>query len=134
MGTALMVVSGSDPENRFGARKMHPLQGRIARHCSADRAVTNAAYNRPQAATPFGRGPTNTLFPSSQPTRSRLVSPMRELEREPIPSPQSKAAGGGPFDDRHLAIVGRGRVGRSLARAAEAAGIRVRLAGRRDAV
>jgi predicted short-subunit dehydrogenase-like oxidoreductase (DUF2520 family) len=59
---------------------------------------------------------------------------MRELEREPIPSPQSEAAGGGPFDDRHLAIIGRGRVGRSLARAAEAAGVRVKLAGRADAV
>jgi predicted short-subunit dehydrogenase-like oxidoreductase (DUF2520 family) len=54
---------------------------------------------------------------------------MRELEREPLPSPLSDALG-----ERHLAIVGRGRVGGSLARAAEAAGIEVRLAGRADAV
>jgi predicted short-subunit dehydrogenase-like oxidoreductase (DUF2520 family) len=50
---------------------------------------------------------------------------MRELEREPLPSSPSATP---------LVIVGRGRAGRSLARAAEAAGIEVRLAGRDDAV
>jgi len=44
---------------------------------------------------------------------------MRELEREELPSPLSAAS---------LVIVGRGRVGRSLARAAEADGIEVTLA------
>jgi predicted short-subunit dehydrogenase-like oxidoreductase (DUF2520 family) len=57
---------------------------------------------------------------------------MRELERDPLPSPLSDALGGATFRDRHLAIVGRGRVGGSLARAAETAGIEVRLAGRED--
>jgi predicted short-subunit dehydrogenase-like oxidoreductase (DUF2520 family) len=46
---------------------------------------------------------------------------MRELERDDLPSPLSAAP---------LAVVGRGRVGRSLARAAELAGIEVRTAGR----
>jgi predicted short-subunit dehydrogenase-like oxidoreductase (DUF2520 family) len=45
---------------------------------------------------------------------------MRELERDDLPSPLSDAT---------LVIVGRGRVGRSLARAAELAGIAVRTAG-----
>jgi predicted short-subunit dehydrogenase-like oxidoreductase (DUF2520 family) len=49
---------------------------------------------------------------------------MRELERDPLPSPLNAP----------LAIVGRGRVGRSLARAAEPAGLEVRLAGRDDAI
>jgi predicted short-subunit dehydrogenase-like oxidoreductase (DUF2520 family) len=49
---------------------------------------------------------------------------MRELERDPLPSPLKAP----------LAIVGRGRVGRSLARAVELAGMEVRLAGREDAV
>jgi predicted short-subunit dehydrogenase-like oxidoreductase (DUF2520 family) len=53
---------------------------------------------------------------------------MRELERETFPSPLSDALGSAP-----LAIVGHGRVGGSLARAAKAAGIEVRLAGREDA-
>jgi predicted short-subunit dehydrogenase-like oxidoreductase (DUF2520 family) len=52
---------------------------------------------------------------------------MRELERETLSSPLSDVLGGA-----HLAIVGRGRVGGSLARAAGAAGIEVRLAGRED--
>src|SRR5436190_3058127 len=46
---------------------------------------------------------------------------MRELERDSLPSPLSAAP---------LVVVGRGRVGGSLARAAEVAGIEVRLAGR----
>jgi predicted short-subunit dehydrogenase-like oxidoreductase (DUF2520 family) len=46
---------------------------------------------------------------------------MRELERDDLPTPLSA----GP-----LVVVGRGRVGTSLARAAEAAGIEVRMAAR----
>jgi predicted short-subunit dehydrogenase-like oxidoreductase (DUF2520 family) len=53
---------------------------------------------------------------------------MRELERETLPAPLSDALGSAP-----LAIVGRGRAGGSLARAALGAGIEVRLAGREDA-
>jgi predicted short-subunit dehydrogenase-like oxidoreductase (DUF2520 family) len=45
---------------------------------------------------------------------------MRELERDDLPSPLNAAP---------LVVVGRGRVGGSLARAAEAAGIEVRTAG-----
>jgi predicted short-subunit dehydrogenase-like oxidoreductase (DUF2520 family) len=45
---------------------------------------------------------------------------MRELERDDLPSPLNAT----------LAIVGRGAVGKSLARAAEAAGMDVRTAGR----
>jgi predicted short-subunit dehydrogenase-like oxidoreductase (DUF2520 family) len=49
---------------------------------------------------------------------------MRELERDSLPSPHHAT----------LALIGRGRAGRSLAGAAERAGIEVRLAGRDDAV
>src|SRR5262245_22097422 len=48
---------------------------------------------------------------------------MRELERDDLPSPLSGAT---------LAVVGRGRVGGSIATAAEVAGIEVRRAGRDD--
>ncbi len=41
---------------------------------------------------------------------------MRELERESLPLPT-------PFTAAPLAVIGRGRVGRSLARVAELAGI-----------
>jgi prephenate dehydrogenase len=50
---------------------------------------------------------------------------MRELERESLPSPLSATS---------LVVVGRGRVGGSLARAAELAGIEVRLASADRAV
>ncbi|HEX3563100.1 MAG TPA: DUF2520 domain-containing protein [Solirubrobacterales bacterium] len=50
---------------------------------------------------------------------------MRELERDSLPSPLSA----GP-----LVVVGRGRVGGSLSRAAELAGIDVRTAGRDEAL
>jgi predicted short-subunit dehydrogenase-like oxidoreductase (DUF2520 family) len=46
---------------------------------------------------------------------------MRELERDDLPSPLSTA--------EPLVVVGRGRVGRSLARAARASGIEVRTTG-----
>jgi predicted short-subunit dehydrogenase-like oxidoreductase (DUF2520 family) len=49
---------------------------------------------------------------------------MRELERDSLPSPLSAAP---------LAVVGRGRAGSSLARAAELAGIEVRVTGRGEA-
>ncbi len=53
---------------------------------------------------------------------------MRELERDPTDSFDSTAL------RAPLAVVGPGRVGRSLARAALDAGLEVELAGRRDAV
>jgi predicted short-subunit dehydrogenase-like oxidoreductase (DUF2520 family) len=46
---------------------------------------------------------------------------MRELERDHLPT---------PLTDAPLALIGRGRVGGSLARAAEAVGIEVQVAGR----
>jgi predicted short-subunit dehydrogenase-like oxidoreductase (DUF2520 family) len=48
---------------------------------------------------------------------------MRELERDDLPSPLSATP---------LVVVGRGRVGGSLARAAEAAGIDIRTAGHHE--
>ena len=51
---------------------------------------------------------------------------MRELERDSIPSPLNAA--------KPLVVVGRGRVGASLAKAAELAGIEVRLVGRDEAI
>jgi predicted short-subunit dehydrogenase-like oxidoreductase (DUF2520 family) len=53
---------------------------------------------------------------------------MRELERDPTSS------SGAGVNHAPLAVVGPGRVGRSLARAALDAGLEVELAGRRDAV
>jgi predicted short-subunit dehydrogenase-like oxidoreductase (DUF2520 family) len=50
---------------------------------------------------------------------------MRELERDSLPSPLSATS---------LVVVGRGRVGGSIAKAAELAGIDVRLVGRDEAV
>lgn len=64
------------------------------------------------------RFPGITHTTSSLSNTDRLVSPMRELERDSLPSPLKAAP---------LVVVGRGSVGRSLAKAAEAAGIEVRL-------
>src|SRR3954470_15761529 len=65
------------------------------------------------------RGPRisiKTTLTSSK-THSRLVSPMRELEREDLSSPRATP----------LIVVGNGRVGRSLSAASERAGIEVTL-------
>jgi predicted short-subunit dehydrogenase-like oxidoreductase (DUF2520 family) len=51
---------------------------------------------------------------------------MRELERDDIPSPLNAA--------KPLVVVGRGRVGGSIARAADAIGMPVRIVSRDDAV
>src|SRR6266511_4539810 len=70
----------------------------------------------------------------ADPTSPRARAPlvwylrMRELERDPTDSFDSTAL------RAPLAVVGPGRVGRSLARAALDAGLEVELAGRRDAV
>ena len=60
----------------------------------------------------------------------RLVSPMRELEREPS-TDAARAAETPPIPP--LAVIGRGRVGRSIATAARRAGLAFRLAGRDEA-
>lgn len=55
---------------------------------------------------------------------------MRELERD-LPTDTADAEGAPPFS--RLAVIGPGRAGRSIAAAADAAGLTVRLAGRADA-
>jgi predicted short-subunit dehydrogenase-like oxidoreductase (DUF2520 family) len=55
---------------------------------------------------------------------------MRELERD-LTDAAANDAGGWPFP---LAVIGAGRAGRSIAAAAEVAGVRVELAGRERAV
>ena len=67
------------------------------------------------------------LEPTSKSTRSVWYLEMRELERD------SKRLGTGALR-APLAVVGHGRVGRAIARAALDAGLDVALAGRRDAV
>jgi len=57
----------------------------------------------------------------------RLVSPMRELERE-SPTHTARAAEAPPIPS--LAVIGPGRVGRSIATGAERAHIATRIAGR----
>jgi predicted short-subunit dehydrogenase-like oxidoreductase (DUF2520 family) len=56
---------------------------------------------------------------------------MRELERD-LPADAAPAAGARQFS--RLAVIGPGRAGRSIATAAIAAGLAVRLAGRTDAL
>jgi predicted short-subunit dehydrogenase-like oxidoreductase (DUF2520 family) len=56
---------------------------------------------------------------------------MRELERD-LPTEAAPAAGAPQFS--RLAVIGSGRAGRSIATAATAAGLVVRLAGRSDAL
>ena len=56
---------------------------------------------------------------------------MRELERD-LPTDAAPEAGAPPFP--RLAVVGAGRAGRSIASAASAAGLTVRLAGREGAL
>jgi predicted short-subunit dehydrogenase-like oxidoreductase (DUF2520 family) len=60
---------------------------------------------------------------------SRLVSRMRELERKATKDAETDAV-----ELPSLAVIGAGRVGRSTARAARDAGLRVTLSGRRDAL
>ena len=60
----------------------------------------------------------------------RLVSRMRELERKATSDPEIADA----VELPSLAVIGAGRVGRSIARAAGDAGLRVTLSGRRDAL
>jgi predicted short-subunit dehydrogenase-like oxidoreductase (DUF2520 family) len=55
---------------------------------------------------------------------------MRELERDPPDTPTPPAEGVG----MHLAVIGAGRAGNSMAAAADRAGVGVELAGRDDAL
>jgi len=79
-------------------------------------AATRKGVDRPE-------GPTN----GPEERNRRLVSPMMELEREP-PTNAARAAEAPPIPQ--LAVIGPGRVGRSIATAAERAYIATRLAGR----
>jgi hypothetical protein len=58
-------------------------------------------YNPPQAGTRNRARTTNTSH-RLQIDRSRLVSPMRELERDLLPTPMSDAWRGATVSDRHL--------------------------------
>src|SRR4029077_12072486 len=84
--------------------------------------ATPALYNRRRPRLEAERGPTEHKLSLVHRNHNRLVSPMRELERDDIPSSLSAA--------KPLVVVGRGRVGGSIAKAAEAAGIVVRLVSR----
>jgi len=61
---------------------------------------------------------------------------MRELERDSLPSPLDASPEGAPhaLAQGDLVVVGRGRVGGSLAKSAELAGLAVRVAGRDEPV
>ncbi|MQA74118.1 MAG: DUF2520 domain-containing protein [Solirubrobacterales bacterium] len=77
-----------------------------------------------------GRGrPAGSPGTPVTPTRSRLASPVRDPQRDP-PTPVDPHGATLPA----LAIIGRGRLGTALARAAAGAGLRSRLAGREDAI
>src|SRR5689334_2941873 len=89
-----------------------------------------ATYNSPRLRPQPGRGP-NRLRQFTGTAFSRLVSPMRELERD-LQTDAALAADAPPFS--RLAVIGAGRAGRSIATAATAAGLAVRLAGREDAL
>src|SRR3954447_14162304 len=82
----------------------------------------------PRPAQGVDHGSTGRLTSTA---RSRLVSPMRELERE-LPTDAARVAEQPPIPS--LAVVGSGRVGRSIATVAGRAGISLRLAGRDDAI
>ena len=70
------------------------------------------------------------ISPDTHSPLRRLVSPMRELERNPIHRAAPRAGGRAlPA----LAVIGAGRAGGSIAGAAAAAGLDVRLAGRAEA-
>ena len=77
-----------------------------------------------------GRGP-NRLRQFTGTAFGRLVSPMRELERD-LTTLAARDAGAPSFSN--LAVIGAGRAGRSIAAASSAAGLSVRLAGRDDAL
>src|SRR4029450_5624734 len=116
-----MVVRGSDHPAGAAGRKLHPFGG-----SRTGWAAKTALYTCPRAATDERRGPVKAsklLSPAHRRQDHRLVSPMRELERDDLPSPMSAA---------RLVIIGRGRVGHSLARAANGAGIEARLGARED--
>src|SRR3954447_4652015 len=97
-----------------------------------------APYTSPRAVTPESADPIELHAPpTTRPsTHSRLVSPMRELERDSLPSPldASPEDASPAVAQGDLVIVGRGRVGGSLAKAAEIAGLAVRVAGRDEPV
>src|SRR3954453_13781111 len=111
-----MVVRDPDPPSRFSSRKLLQFRrdgtGWLAR---------NALYTSPRAVTPIQRGPNRLQALTPRPSKdSRLVSPMRELERDSLPSPLSAAP---------PVVVGGGRVGASLSKAAALVGIAVQLLG-----
>src|SRR4051794_39401268 len=77
---------------------------------------------------PPGRGPNKK---HGNRVLRRLVSPMRELERD-LPADAAPTADALPIT--RLVVIGPGRAGRSIAAAAGGTGLPVRLAGRADAL
>src|SRR4029450_7943383 len=116
-----MGIVGADHPAGAADRKLRPFGG-----SRTGWAAKTALYTCPRAATDERRGPdkvSKLLSPARRRQDHRLVSPMRELERDDFPSPMSAA---------RLVIIGRGRGGHSLARAANGAGIEARLAASDD--
>lgn len=114
------MVSVPEPTHRIGMRNVR-VTGIW---------IPVPTYNSLRLRPHPGRGP-NRLGQFTGTAFSRLVSPMRELERDPL-TQAAPDAGARPFS--RLAVVGAGRAGRSIASAATAAGLDVRLAGREDAL
>src|SRR6266480_4678647 len=125
-----MVVRPDDHPGRVSGRKLD-------RFCESTPGVWTGwtarlpLYTSPRAATRWiHQGVDPGIFAHHTqtivlPNTDRLVSPMRELERDPLPS---------PLNATPLVVVGRGRVGRSFATAAAQAGIEVRLVAHHEAV
>src|SRR4051812_6826194 len=115
-----MVVPRNDPPGGAEARKLGGFGDWLVGQESSLYFAAGRDWKAARTRSKLHNAPTPR--PSEQ---SRLVSPMRELERDSLPSPLNAAP---------LVVVGGGRVGGSLARAAEIAGVDVRLAGRGEAI
>ena len=116
-----MVVRVHDRPGRVLSRKLGGSARSSNRLSGRERSLYFAAGRDSEKRGPKRTSRTDT----SSIQESRLVSPMRELERDDLPSPLSATP---------LWVVGRGRVGGSLAKAAELAGIDVRLASRDEPI
>src|SRR3982750_3839318 len=108
---AEILVRGRQPRNRVVPLPVFAHQCGKGGYPRARRKLF--LYSR-RAATRQGvdHGSTGRLTNTA---RSRLVSPMRELERE-LPTDAARVAEQPPIPS--LAVVGSGRVGRSIAAAA----------------
>src|SRR5215212_6443263 len=131
------MVTGQHAEIPVRGQSVPKLAGAVTRICASMRKmrvpevpaeVHSYTPEGPRPAQGVDHGSTSRLTSTA---RSRLVSPMRELERE-LPTDAARVAEQPPIPS--IAVVGPGRVGRSIAAAAQRAGISACLAGRDDAV